>query len=55
VDPKGSATSVQEILGYISVMAALEFTFFLMKGIMFCVKNNRGISLMGDMFISYDC
>jgi hypothetical protein len=47
--PKGSATSSQGIRGYISVMAALKF-FFKFKEYCF-VKNNRGTSLTGDVFI----
>ena len=35
-DPKGSATSSQGIRGYISVKAALKFTYFFDKGIMCC-------------------
>ena len=31
-DPKGFATSSQGIRGYISVMAALKFTYFIIKG-----------------------
>jgi hypothetical protein len=35
-DPKGSATSFQEIRGYISIMAALEATYFVIKGTVPC-------------------
>jgi hypothetical protein len=52
-DPKGSAGGSQVIRLCISVMAALKFTYFLIKGITFFL-NNRGTSLTGDMFISYD-
>jgi len=38
--------------GYVPVMTALKFTKFLIKGIMFA-KNNRGTSLIGDVFILY--
>jgi hypothetical protein len=38
VDPKGSATTYQEIRGYISVMTALKFTYFLIKCIVFYEK-----------------
>jgi hypothetical protein len=34
-DFKGSATSSRAIRGYVSVMATLNFTYFLSKG-MFC-------------------
>jgi hypothetical protein len=50
--PKGSATSSQGIHEYVSVTGTLKFTYFLSKGIMF-VKDNRGTSLIGDVFISY--
>jgi len=52
-EPKGSATSSQGILGYISVRPTVMSTNFLnyRKNV---VKNNRGTSLIGDMFISYD-
>ena len=46
-DPKGSATSSQEICGYISVMATLKLTYFLIEGITFFLNNN-GTSLIGD-------
>ena len=39
--PIGYENSCQGIRGYISVMMALNFVYFLIKGIMF-VKNNRG-------------
>jgi hypothetical protein len=51
-NPKRSATSSQGIRGYITVMATLKFTF-LIKGITFFL-NNRGPSLIDDMFTSYD-
>jgi hypothetical protein len=35
-DPTGYATSSQEIRGYISVMANIRSTYFLIKGIMSC-------------------
>jgi hypothetical protein len=35
-NPKVSATSSKDIRGYSSVMAALTFTYFVIKGIMFC-------------------
>jgi hypothetical protein len=35
-DPNVSATGSQRIHGYISVMDALKFTYFLIKRIMFC-------------------
>jgi hypothetical protein len=41
-DPKGSATSSRGIRGYISLMATS------------IVKNNRGNSFIGDVFILYD-
>jgi hypothetical protein len=44
----------QGIRGYISVMAALKFIYSLIKGIKCFVKINRGISLIGDVFILYD-
>jgi len=47
-DPKGSATSSQEICGYISVMATLKRTYFLIEGILFFFLNNRETSLIGD-------
>jgi hypothetical protein len=34
-------------------MATLKFTNFVIKEIMF-IKNNRGTSLTGDMFILHD-
>jgi hypothetical protein len=49
-DPLGSATSSQGICGYVSVLAALKVTYFLIKGIMLC-SNNRGNCLVGDMLI----
>jgi hypothetical protein len=45
------ATSSQRICGYISVMATLRFTHFLIKGTF--VKNHRASSLNGEVFISY--
>jgi len=33
MDPKGSAVSSLGICGYISVIAALKFTYFLIKGL----------------------
>jgi hypothetical protein len=50
-DLKGTATSSQGIRGYISLMATLKFTNFLIKQLFF---NNRGTSLIGDVLISYD-
>jgi len=41
VQTKGSATSSQGIRGYISVMAALKFTYFLSKGIKFSYNMNQ--------------
>ena len=35
-DPKGSMTISQRIHGYISLVAVLKFTDFLVKGIMLC-------------------
>ena len=35
MDPKGSAVSSLGICGYISVIAALKFTYLLIKGLMF--------------------
>jgi hypothetical protein len=35
-DPKGSTTSFQGTREYISVMATLKFSYFLIKEIMFC-------------------
>lgn len=52
IDPKGSAVSSLGICGYISVIAALKLTYFLIKVIF--LKNNRGTSLMGNVFILYD-
>ena len=46
-DPKGSATSSQEIYGYISVTATLKMTYILIEGIALFL-NNRGTSLIGD-------
>ena len=40
----GSATSSQGIRGYISVMATLKFTYFLIKGTI-VIKNNEEYSL----------
>ena len=37
----------------VSLMAVLKFSYFLITGIMF-MKSNRGTSLIGDVFISYD-
>jgi hypothetical protein len=37
-NPKGSLTNCLEIRLYISVVAALKFTFFLIKGIIFSQK-----------------
>ena len=37
-DPKGYATIGLGNCGYISVMANMMFTYFLIKGIMFCEK-----------------
>jgi len=37
-DSKGSVTGYQGIRGYISVMAALKFPYFFIKGTMFCIK-----------------
>jgi hypothetical protein len=54
MDPKGSAISSLGICGYISVIAALKFTYFLIKGLMFFFKNNQGTSLIGNVFILYD-
>jgi len=34
-----AATSSQEIRGHISVMATLNVTYFLIKGIIFCEKS----------------
>ena len=53
-DPKGSPTSFQGIRDYISVMAALKFTYLLKVKEYYFVNNNRVTSLIGDMFISYD-
>jgi len=53
VDLKGSATSSQGILGYISVVAAVKFTYFLIKEMTFFFKY-LGTSLLGCVFISYD-
>jgi hypothetical protein len=48
--PLGSATSFQGTLEYVSVMATLKYTyFFLIKGAVVC-KNNRGTSLIDDIF-----
>jgi hypothetical protein len=33
---KGSMTSCQGIYGYTSLMANMKFTYFLIKGVMFC-------------------
>jgi len=52
-DPLESATSSQRIRGYISVIATLKFTYFLITKKWF-VKNNSGTSLIGCMSISYD-
>jgi len=38
MDPKGSAIISLGICGYISVIAALKFTYFLIKGIMFFLR-----------------
>ena len=56
MDPKGSAVSSLGICGYISVIAALKFTYFLIKGMIFFffLKNNQGTSLIGSVFILYD-
>jgi hypothetical protein len=35
-DAKGSANGSQRFRGYVSLMAASKFTYFLMKGIAFC-------------------
>jgi hypothetical protein len=51
-DPRETATSSQGISGYISVMAALKFAYFLITEIMSC-SNNREISLIGDLLIPY--
>jgi hypothetical protein len=50
---KGPATISQGIRGYISVLAAMKFSNFLIKRIMFCLKYCEN-SLIGDVFISYD-
>ena len=42
-DCKGSANGSQWICGYISIMATLTFTCYLIKGITF-VNNNREVS-----------
>ena len=52
--PDQFVTSSQDIRGYIAVMASLKFIFFKFKEYCF-VKNNRGTSLIGGVFISYDC
>jgi hypothetical protein len=46
-DSKGSVTSSQEICGYISVMATLRLTYFLIEGIVYFFKNNHATSLIG--------
>jgi hypothetical protein len=53
MDPKGSAISSLGICEDISVIAALKFTYFLIKGIIF-FKNNQGTSLIGNVLILYD-
>jgi hypothetical protein len=45
-------TSPQKIRGHISVLATLKFTFRINDKSF--VKNNRGTSLIVDLFISYD-
>ena len=37
-EPKGTATFSQGIHGYICATVILKFTYFLIKGIMFCQK-----------------
>jgi len=45
VDPKGFAISSHRVLGYISAMADLKFTFSLIKGVVLFL-NNHGTSLI---------
>jgi len=52
-NPNGSANSSRGIREYVSVMATLILTYFLMKVIMPFVKNNCETSLIGDMLNSY--
>jgi hypothetical protein len=47
---KEPATSSHGICGYISVLAAMKFTYFLIKTIIFCLKYREN-SLIGDLFI----
>ena len=47
-----AATSSQEIHGYISVIVALSFTYFLIKGIFFFVKNHRETFKIGGVCFS---
>ena len=51
-DQRGSATSSQGIRGCIAVLATVKFTYIVIKIVIF-VKNSRGNSLIGDMFLSY--
>ena len=50
VHPNGFKTGSQGIRGYFYVMTTFKSTYFLIKRIMFCVKNNRGTSLISNMF-----
>ena len=52
-DPKVFATSSHGIPGYIPLVATFMFIFFFLIEGMF-IQNNHKISLMHDMFISYD-
>jgi predicted membrane chloride channel (bestrophin family) len=52
-NPKGFVNSSHWMCGYISVMAALTFTYFLIQVIMF-LKNKRRNSSIGDLFLSND-
>lgn len=53
-DPKKSVTSSQGIRAHISVMAALNLPYFLIKRIPFYSKN-RGTSVVGYVFLSCAC
>ena len=50
---QGIRDMFQEIRGYISIMAIVKFTYYVIKRKMFFL-NNRGTSLIGDTFISCD-
>ena len=53
-DPDGSATNFQGILGYISVIAALKFTYFFNEMNNALLKIITKTSSIGIVLISYD-